>query len=125
MKRFHLLLMLLALFAMAACGENAAPQDEAAQATEADTSKVKVEDFHYALLPGGGRIITGKLINPTTKPIRNAQIQIGLFNQDNQLVSNMSVTIRDLAPGAKKAFRQPVDGDDSIQGARVRGVLVM
>ena len=120
MKRFPLYLMMLTLVALAACGG-----DETTQPVEVETANVSVEDFHYTRLPGGGRIITGKLRNPTPKTIRNAQIQIGLFDKDNQLVSNMSVTIRDLKPGAEKGFREPVDGDESIHGARVRGVLVM
>lgn len=124
-NRLPLYLIMLALVTLAACGDDRPAPPASSTATETDTAKVSVEDFHYALLPGGGRIITGKLLNPTPKTIRNAQIQIGLFDKDNQLISNMSVTVRDLKPGAEKAFREPVDGDESIHGARVRGVLVM
>ncbi|HMB92755.1 MAG TPA: FxLYD domain-containing protein [Rhodothermales bacterium] len=125
MTRFSLYLSMLALMVLAGCGGDQPAQPEPSTATATDTAKVSVEDFHYARLPGGGRIITGKLLNPTPKTIRNAQIQIGLFDKDNQLISNMSVTVRDLKPGAAKGFREPVDGDDTIHGARVRGVLVM
>ena len=37
----------------------------------------------------------------------------------------MSVVIRDVQPGERKPFRQPVDSDLDIKGAKVRSVLVL
>jgi len=86
---------------------------------------VDVEDFRYVMLPGGARIISGKLHNRTTEPIRNAQIQVALYDQDNRFVTTMSVEVRDVGPDEHKPFRQVVDADDTVQAARVRGVLVL
>lgn len=125
LKRLKLYLMMLALVALAACGRDDTSPIADAPSAGVTEANVSVENFQYARLPGGGRIITGKLLNPTPETIRNAQIQISLFDKDNLFISNMTVTIQDLKPGSEKSFRQPVDGDDTIHGARVRGVLVM
>lgn len=116
MRVVFLLLMLLAGLT-AACGSDEAPADSEAE--------VSVEDFRYTRLPGGGRIVTGRLRNPTDAPIQNAQIRIALYDADNQLVETMSVTMQDIPPGTAKAFREPVSADESVLRARVRGVLVM
>ena len=77
------------------------------------------------MLPGGARIVSGKLHNRTAEPIRNAQIQIALYDQDNCLVTTMSVLVHDIGPGEHKPFRQVVDAADTTQVARVRGVFVL
>ena len=112
------LVSLLLLFA-AACGQKAEETVEDAE------TPVNVEDFRYVLLPGGARIVSGKLHNRTAEPIRNAQIQIALYDQDNRFVTTMNVVVRNVGPDEHKPFRQVVDADDSVQGARVRGVLVL
>ncbi|MEZ4702159.1 MAG: FxLYD domain-containing protein [Rhodothermales bacterium] len=93
--------------------------------TDAADTQVQVEDVRYAKLPGGARIVTGTLYNPTETPIRNAQIQISLYDENNVRVSTMSVTIQDVSPGSRKAFREPVDTDLDIRGASVKSVLVL
>lgn len=110
--------VVLLLF-VAACGGDAEEvvQDQAAS--------VEVEDFRYVLVPGGARFVSGKLRNLTAEPIRNAQIQIALYDADNRLVTTMRVLVRDVGPAQQKAFRQAVDAADNIRGARVRSVLVM
>ncbi|MFQ5568668.1 MAG: FxLYD domain-containing protein [Rhodothermales bacterium] len=85
---------------------------------------MSVEDFTYSLLPGGARVVMGKLYNPTSQWIRNAQIQIGLYDGDNRLVTTMSVVVRNIEPGQFMPFRKTVDEDVDIQGAKVRSVLV-
>ena len=86
---------------------------------------LEVEDLKYSLLPGGARIVTGKLYNPREENIRNAQIQISLYDGENRKVSSMSVTIKDVSPGERKSFRQAVDVDQDIRGARVKSVIVL
>ena len=86
---------------------------------------LEVEDLKYSLLPGGARIITGNLYNPTTRNIRNAQIQIFLFDDKNRKVSDMNVTVKDVPAGERKQFREAVDVDLDIRGAKVKRVLVL
>lgn len=86
---------------------------------------VQVEDVKYTLLPGGARIVTGTLFNPSEAPVKGAQIQISLFDGNNIKVSSMNITVQDVSPGERKSFRQPVDTDLDIQGAKVRSVLVL
>ncbi len=118
MKAILFILALAPLLLLTACGG----RQEAAEATPA---QVRVEDFHYTKLPGGARFVSGRLHNPTAEPIRNALIQISLFDAHNRFVSSMSVTVQDVPPGRDKPFRQPVDADEAVQAARVRGVLLM
>jgi hypothetical protein len=90
-----------------------------------EAAAVQVEDVQYALLPGGARIVTGTLFNPTDTPIQNAQIQISLYDQYNVRVSSMSVTVQDVPPGERRTFRQPIDTDLDIRGASVKSVIVL
>ncbi len=111
-------LLLVLLF-----GACEAPADEGADAVE--DAAVQVEDVQYTLLPGGARIVTGTLFNPTEDPINNAQIQISLYDVNNVRVSTMSVTIQDVSPGARKSFREPINTDLDVRGASVKSVLVL
>ncbi len=117
--RYFVLLMVVPMLWMAACGS----ADDASERAALDS--LRVEDFHYAKLPGGARIITGRLHNPSGAPIKNAQIQISLFDRDNRFIETMHVLVKDVPPVASKPFRQAVDGDAAIQRARVRSVLVL
>lgn len=92
---------------------------------EAERAPLVVEDFRYRLLPGGARIISGSLHNPTEAAIRSAQIQVSLFDADNQKVAEMVIAVQNIAPGESKSFREPVDADGDVQAARVRSVLVL
>ena len=139
MRYIRNLLLALALLLPVACGDTAkdaapevaatdmAPVDTAATGTEAEQTNVQVEEFKYSLLPGGVRVLTGTLYNPTSIPIRNAQIQVSLFDDNNRRISSMTISVRDVPPGARKSFREPVDSDevDNVKGAKVRSVLVM
>lgn len=112
--------LLAALLLLPACGT---PDDAAAPATA--QTDYRVEDFQYALLPGGARVLTGTFYNPTDEALRNAQIQVSLFDRDNQKVSALTILVRDVPAGGRKAFREPVDSDVDVRGARVRSVMVL
>ncbi len=98
---------------------------EAEQQAEQNDVQVQVEDVKYTLLPGGARIVTGTLFNPSEVPVKGAQIYISLFDGNNIKVSSMSVTVQDVKPGERKPFREPVDIDLDIKGAKVRSILVL
>ncbi|MFK7843819.1 MAG: FxLYD domain-containing protein [Rhodothermales bacterium] len=107
---------LLVLLFFSACQSDTAEQQ---------ALNVQVEDVKYTLLPGGARIVTGTLFNPSEDPVKGAQIQISLFDRNNIKVSSMNITVKDVPPGERKPFRQPIDTDLDIQGAKVRSVLVL
>lgn len=83
-----------------------------------------VEDLSYELRPGGARIVTGKVYNPTDEAIDNVQIQLSLFGADNELVGSMHIVVKDIGAGERVPFREPVDSDEA-EAARVKSILVM
>jgi hypothetical protein len=105
---------LLLMLAVAGCGKE-----------EPSESPVKVEDFRYQELPGGTRIVTGVVRNLTDQPIANLQLEIGLYDRHNRLIGTMQVPVQDVPPKGRKRFRQPLDTDQDVHGARVRSVLVL
>lgn len=137
-------LLLAFLFGASACGDGeepptpAAPDTaEAATATappadtaqltapaSADTAKITVEDFQFRL-EEGTRYFSGVLYNPTSEPIESAQIQIALLNANNVRVGTAEVTVKNVPPGGRKPFREPLaSGKENIDAADVQRVLV-
>ncbi len=106
---------LLLVFVMAGCGRNG----------ERAESPVRVEHFRYQELPGGTRIVTGVVRNLTDQPITNLQLEIGLYDRHNRLIGTMQVPVQNIPPQGRKRFRQPLDTDQDVRGARVRSVLVL
>ncbi|GAB5521021.1 MAG: hypothetical protein RhofKO_32720 [Rhodothermales bacterium] len=113
--KYILAFSLLALVLMGCGGGTDAPETPTAL-------DVKLE---YQLLPGGGRVLTGTVENQSEKPIRNAQVQVSLFDKNNRQVGSMSFSMKDLEPSTPVPFREPVDSDKDVRGARVRNVLVL
>lgn len=113
MRFFFIPALVLPLLLLAACAD------------EAPETQLQVEDFQYQMLPGGARIISGKVLNNGAATISNAQLQVSLFDADNRRISSMIILVQDLEPGASKSFREPIDSDLDIRGARVRSILVM
>ena len=97
MHQLRVILPILLLLVAAGCG---------GEAEEVVEDPVEVLDFRYVMLPGGARVVTGKLHNRTTETISSAQIQIALYDQDNRFVTTMSVVVRDIDPDEHKPFRQ-------------------
>ncbi len=117
MEKSVLLIAVMLMLVLQACQTDAVEQDV--------SGVIQVEDVKYSLLPGGARIVTGMIYNPSEVVVRNAQIQVSLFDSNNRLVSSMSIPVKDVPPGERKSFRQPVDVDMDIRGAKVKSVLVM
>ena len=128
------LLSLAALFLLAACGGDVqsdsgdAPPIAQTQSgdggAEADTGLVQVEDFQYARLAGDARVLTGEVYNPTDRLIKNVQVQVSLFDANNRRVSEMSIGVKDVPANGRRPFRQAIDSDLDVQGAKVRSLLV-
>ena len=85
---------------------------------------VRVEDLRYRLLPGGARILTGILVNERDEMLTVAQIEVSLFDSDNRRISSMFVVVYDIAAGGRRDFREAVDSDLDVQGARVRNIIL-
>lgn len=117
--KVYLIVLGVLFFGLAGCGGGG--EVDEAPAVEG----VRVEDFEYSLLPGGARILSGKLYNPSDEPIRNAQIQVSLFDPNNRRVSTMQILVQDIGPGEHKPFRESLDTEMDIRGARVRSILVL
>ncbi len=112
-------LIIVLLLATQACGRDSG---EGGKDVE---GRVEVIDFQYVRVPGGARIVMGKLHNRSAEPIHTAQLRIHLYDADNLLVTTMNVVVRHIGPGERKPFRQVVDADEDVRGARVRSVLVL
>ncbi len=119
MKPLRLIVLTVLLLATPACGGDAGEEGKNAK------GRVEVQDFRYVRLPGGARIVMGKLHNRSAEPINAAQLRIHLYDADNLLVTTMNVVVRHIEPGEYKPFRQMIDTDEDVRGARVRSVLIL
>ena len=88
-------------------------------------SQLQVEDVQYALIPGGARIITGSVHNPTEGAVSAAQLQVSLYDENNVRISSMNITVKNIPSGESIRFREPVDTDLDVRGVKVRSVLVL
>ena len=90
-----------------------------------DSTRVEVEDVVYQKLPSGARIVAGALHNRSDRHIRNAQIQLALYNADNVRVGEINVPVKDVSARQSKRFRASVDDDAAdVRSVRPRSVLV-
>lgn len=87
-------------------------------------SQITVQDLRYRLLPGGARILTGTVVNGSEDAVSVIQIDVSLFDDDNRRISSMFVTVQNIEARGQKKFREAVDVDLNINGARVRGIIV-
>lgn len=120
MKR-SVYLWVAALLLLGAC----AGDPERNDAATADSASVWVEDLEYALLPTGARVLSGMLVNETGEEIRNAQIEVSLFDADNRRVETMQIPVQGVGPGQRKAFREHLDTDFDVRSVRVRSILFL
>ena len=134
------LLPLATLLLLAACAGDVEPASDdpppvaqaqgdgvaGAEAGEAvaDTGLVQVEGFQYTRLAGDARVLTGQVYNPTDEALKNVQVQVSLFDGNNRRISQMSIEVKDVPAGERRSFRQPIDSDLDVQGAKVRSLLV-
>ena len=86
--------------------------------------RVRVSNVTYQELSGGARILKGELENLSTERIPVAQIDISLYDPSNRKVESMMVLVRDIEPGAKVSFREPVRSSFDIRGAKARAVFL-
>lgn len=117
---------------MQACGSPEPREDsvlpdtleDGAPVVTADTAAqvVGVENLEFSRLPTGQRILTGRLVNPTDRSLRAAQVQVSLYDEDNRSIGTMLIVVQDVAAGGEREFRETVDNDVAV-GARVRAIM--
>jgi ABC-type glycerol-3-phosphate transport system substrate-binding protein len=126
MIRILSLLMLASGLVVSGCGGGSPSSDAAsADSTAADGQPVQVVNFRLVETENGQRQVMGTLKNTTSKAIGGAQIEVSLFDADNVRIETMSVTVRDIPASGEVPFKKPLTTEATVQGARVRSVLVM
>jgi hypothetical protein len=91
----------------------------------ATSHELRVEDLELTLHPSGARIVTGTVHNDSHQAVRGAQVQVTLFDDKNRGVDGMFAVVRDIPAGGSADFREPVQSDYDVRGARVRSVLII
>ncbi len=86
--------------------------------------RVAVHDVTYRELPGGARILTGRVENLSDRHIPILQVQVSLFDERNFLSGQIGILIHDIPADSSRAFREPIRNKADIRSARVRSVLV-
>lgn len=109
------------LVVMTGCESRDSASDAMAQLDDVD-AQVNVEGFEYQRLPNGDRVLSGRLVNPTSRHVQNAQVQVSLYDEYNQAVGNVMILVTDIGADSEQSFRHTLDRDD-ISGARVRAIL--
>lgn len=89
------------------------------------SSNLSVEDFRYVQLPSGERQVMGTVHNPRDRQIASAQVQVSLYDENNVRIDQMQVIVQNIPASGTKSFKATVDVEADIQGARVRGILVL
>ena len=116
-KRLSLLFTVLLLIGgLAACGGNEAPSTAA---------QLQVEDFAFTRLEDGTRLFTGKVYNPTSQAVEQAQISVTLFDANNRRTGRTGISVSGIAPQDTTTFRQVFDSDQDVSSARVQSLTVL
>lgn len=109
-------LLTLSLFGLAACGETD---------TSRAAAQLEVSNFEFTRLEQGTRLFTGSVYNPSGQPVRQAQIRVTLLDAQNRQVGSALIDVRNIAARDTTAFRQPLDSDQEVSGARVKSLTVL
>jgi hypothetical protein len=107
--------LLLSLGGLAACGGG----------DSSTGGQLAIEDFQFTRLENGTRLFTGKVYNPTSESVREAQINVSLLDVENRRVGTAMVRVPDIASQDTTTFRQVFDSDQEVSGARVKSLTVM
>lgn len=124
-----LFVAIAAVLVLSACGSESATELPAADTTAlADAgaapaaTPIYVADLEYSRHPSGRQEVSGRLINQSDRSLRNAQVQIALYDEYNRPIDRLMVVVRGVAPGNDMAFRQTVDNEQAV-GAKVRSIM--
>lgn len=88
-----------------------------------EQSKLQVEDLHLTKLPSGAKIISGLVHNGSTVDVSGVLVQISLFDEQNNLLTSVTIGVENIAAGADQRFREPIDSELDVQRARVKKLV--
>lgn len=85
----------------------------------------QVDDLRLTLLPSGAKIISGSVHNASHTDVPGVLVQISLFDEDNNLLTSMTIGVEDVAAGGDTHFREPIDSDLAVDRARVKQIVIL
>lgn len=88
-----------------------------------DGALLQVDELRLTKLPSGAKIISGSVHNGSTDDVSGVLVQISLFDDDNNLLSSMTIGVQDVEAGGDTRFREPVDTDLNVHRARVKKIV--
>jgi len=91
----------------------------------AEGAGVEIDDLRLTMLPGGARIISGSVHNRSKDHVSGVLVQISLFDDDNNLLTSMTIGVEEVEAGGDRKFREPVDSDLDVTRARVKKIVTL
>ena len=88
-----------------------------------DDGLLQIDDLRLTRLPSGAKIISGSVHNSSTDDVSGVLVQISLFDDDNNLLSSMTIGVEGVEAGGNTRFREPVDSDLDVSRARVKKIV--
>jgi hypothetical protein len=89
------------------------------------SAELEIDDLRLTKLPGGARIISGSVHNRSSDNVSGVLVQISLFDDDNNLLSSMTIGVEEVEAGGDRKFREPVDSDLDVTRARVKKIVTL
>lgn len=86
---------------------------------------LEVEDLRLTRLPAGARIISGSVHNRSSDDVSGVLVQISLFDDDNNLLTSITIGVEEVEAGGDRKFREPVDSDLDVTRARVKKIVTL
>jgi len=114
----------ITLLSLAVIGIISSPLLSACGSSDID-GQFQVDDLRLTLLPSGAKIISGSVHNASQTNVPGVLVQISLFDDDNNLLTSMTIGVEDVTAGSDARFRQPIDSDLDVDRARVKKIVVL
>ena len=88
-------------------------------------AQFQVDELRLTLLPSGAKIISGSVHNASETDVPGVLVQISLFDDENNLLTSMTIGVEDVPAGSDARFREPIDSDLDVDRARVKKIVVL
>ena len=96
--------------------EAALTEDEAAT----DTASIAVENLRLVREPDGSQVIRGLVVNRAGRE-RNAQVVIALYDESNQRIDEVQISVDDIDAESQQGFSRALDREAA--GVSVRRII--
>ena len=96
--------------------EAALTEDEAAT----DTASIAVENLRLVREPDGSQVIRGLVVNRADRE-RNAQVVIALYDESNQRIDEVQISVDDIDAESQQGFSRALDREAA--GVSVRRII--